>query len=489
MVNLQLEKATASKFLAAAFLSIYRSAKSLSGGVKGSDFFFDFLLSEDETVDLSAVEDRVYSFLERKLRIRAFSMERKNASEYLGHLGFFKQAELVRSSKEKLLDLIELENFVDIGRGPFSYDFHFFKIYDLVRRGDKIRIYGALFERREDLKRYIKLKREYKKKNSAFLGERLNLFYFEGGEPLYTKYGKTFKDLVLEFFEKDAKNWGFLSSELKVRSLENYKNFLERGKNFLKPPYRFFQESVLNMEKSPFEIGLFASSSDSNIILTEILKKSELKKSVKYLLDSFLYRLKSFGFKASLTLKRGGNMLEEVARDCGVNYFFSDESFHDLSIFLEDISGSYRLGPFIDIKSSFKKENSYGMVESSFGRAETYMSLFLEAGLGVLPFFLTPLQVMILPVNLGCVKFAEKLESLLRKGGFRADVIPPQLGSLKRRAATTCPYFVAVIGERESARGEVSFREAYKKEVKLLDVCNFLKMLEGLKSGLGFENK
>jgi threonyl-tRNA synthetase len=96
---------------------------------------------------------------------------------------------------------------------------------------------------------------------------------------------------------------------------------------------------------------------------------------------------------------------------------------------------------------------------SIVGSIERAVAHLIEQHGGAFPAWLAPVQVQVLPVSAGEAAAAGELASLCDSAGLRVSVGSPEDGSLgaRIRAARLVPY-LAVIGSREAAAGEVAVR-------------------------------
>jgi threonyl-tRNA synthetase len=96
---------------------------------------------------------------------------------------------------------------------------------------------------------------------------------------------------------------------------------------------------------------------------------------------------------------------------------------------------------------------------SIVGSIERAVAHLIEQHGGAFPAWLAPVQVQVLPVSAGEAAAAGELAALCDSAGLRVSVAPPEDGSLgaRIRAARLVPY-LAVIGSREAAAGEVAVR-------------------------------
>ncbi|CAP18352.1 Threonyl-tRNA synthetase [Candidatus Phytoplasma mali] len=101
---------------------------------------------------------------------------------------------------------------------------------------------------------------------------------------------------------------------------------------------------------------------------------------------------------------------------------------------------------------------------------ERFFSYLLERYKGFFPFWLAPLQVILIPINLdNHLIYAQKIKSILLKNGFRVEINQKDSTlSYKIREAQKwkIPYQI-VIGDKEIKDDIITFRE-YKKDLQIM---------------------
>lgn len=94
------------------------------------------------------------------------------------------------------------------------------------------------------------------------------------------------------------------------------------------------------------------------------------------------------------------------------------------------------------------------------GSMERVVAALLERYAGRLPFWLAPVQLVLLPVSAGQDAAARSLADRARAGGLRVEVVHEgSLGARIRAARQRRDHLVGVVGEREAAAGSVQVRD------------------------------
>lgn len=95
-----------------------------------------------------------------------------------------------------------------------------------------------------------------------------------------------------------------------------------------------------------------------------------------------------------------------------------------------------------------------------FGSVERFIGILIEHFAGKFPFWLSPVQVKILPISEKYVGYAEEVESALSNKGFRVEVDDraEKIGYKIRAARNERVPYILVVGEKEEADNTVSVR-------------------------------
>lgn len=107
------------------------------------------------------------------------------------------------------------------------------------------------------------------------------------------------------------------------------------------------------------------------------------------------------------------------------------------------------------------EERPYMLHRALFGSIERFLGILIEHYAGALPLWLSPVQVVILPVAERHLDAAYELEHRLRDVGGRVEVYEqnePMRVKIAKAQATKVPYMV-VLGDKELEDGTISVRE------------------------------
>lgn len=111
---------------------------------------------------------------------------------------------------------------------------------------------------------------------------------------------------------------------------------------------------------------------------------------------------------------------------------------------------------------------------------ERFIAYLTEEHKGVFPLWLTPVQVVVIPVNLNYHEaYANKVYEKLRKADIRVelDIRDEKLGYKIREHQTSKVPYTLVIGDNEVENDTVTYREYGKKEQVTVKTADFIKLL------------
>ncbi|MGH9458880.1 MAG: threonine--tRNA ligase [Thermoanaerobaculia bacterium] len=96
-----------------------------------------------------------------------------------------------------------------------------------------------------------------------------------------------------------------------------------------------------------------------------------------------------------------------------------------------------------------------------YGSFERFIAILIEHFAGAFPFWLAPVQAVVLPLSEKFVEYGRTVEAKLKEAGIRAaiDESNEKLGAKIREAQLQKVPFMLVVGEKEAASGTVSLRK------------------------------
>ncbi|MGI6072603.1 MAG: threonine--tRNA ligase [Lachnospiraceae bacterium] len=118
-----------------------------------------------------------------------------------------------------------------------------------------------------------------------------------------------------------------------------------------------------------------------------------------------------------------------------------------------------------------------------FGSIERFIGILIEHYAGKFPFWLSPVQIKILPISEKYTGYAEQVEIELKKSGFRTEVDErsEKIGYKIREAHGERVPYILVVGEKEENDGTVSVRrrdDGENQDLGVMTIEAFLQVLD-----------
>ena len=228
---------TASHILAQAVKRLYPNTRLAIGPAIKDGFYYDFEFEIPiSNEDLEQIEKEMKKIVEEKEDIRRFTLTREEAMELMRKREEpYKQALIEDLPEGEEISFYEQGEFVDLCAGPHLMNTKSVKAFRLTSiagaywRGSEknkmlTRIYGTAFAKKEELKEYLELLEEAKKRDHRKLGKELGLFALmdEGpGFPFFLPKGMILKNLLIDYWRELHKREGYV--EIQTPMLLNRK--------------------------------------------------------------------------------------------------------------------------------------------------------------------------------------------------------------------------------------------------------------------------
>jgi threonyl-tRNA synthetase len=206
--------------LAEAIEAIYPNTKFGIGPAIENGFYYDIELPEGKVLsqnDFEEIEKKVIELARLKNEYKRSEVSKADAIKYFTEKGDEYKLELIDSLADGSITFYEQGNFTDLCRGPHIPNTGFIKAVKLMNvagaywRGDVsrkqlTRIYAITFPQDKELKEYLTLLEEAKKRDHRKLGKELELFAFSEnvgmGLPLWLPKGTLLRERLEQFLRK-----------------------------------------------------------------------------------------------------------------------------------------------------------------------------------------------------------------------------------------------------------------------------------------------
>jgi len=249
-MNLQTLRHSCSHVLAASVKELYPKVQLGIGPAISDGFYYDFFRQEPFTAeDLAKIEKKMHQIIAADDKFEKELISKRDAQKLFKKLKEPFKLELIEDIEDEEISIYRSGKFVDLCRGPHvesTKEIKFFKLLSVAGaywRGSENnpsmqRIYGTCFLTPKDLKKFLHLKEEAKKRDHRVLGPALKFFSFPEeagpGLVLYHHKGALLRSLIEEYERKEHQKRGYkfivsphiLKSDIWVRSghYEYYKN-------------------------------------------------------------------------------------------------------------------------------------------------------------------------------------------------------------------------------------------------------------------------
>ena len=585
---LEVLRHSAAHMMADAILRVFPKAQLTIGPAVEDGFYYDIYYPDGKITpdDFPKLEEEMQRIAESGAPFVRCAANYDEASEHYeryraidGGNNRFKQ-EIVEDIRQRgdALTFYKHGDFIDLCRGPHVPHTGWLKNVKLTKvsgsfwRADATkeqlqRVYGTVFFDKADLKEYLHLLEEAKKRDHRVLGQKLDLFSFHEeapGFPFYHQRGATLFTLLTDYMRKLLRRRGYqevktpivLSEELWHKS-GHYDNYLENmfftklklrdpshpdqvqdnveeeRPMAVKPmncpghcllygtklhshnefPLRIAEMGLVHRrELSGVRHGLFRVQSFTQDDAHHFCTPEQIESEISMLIDFFreLYgafdltdvRLelstrpaKSIGSdemweKAESALKRA---LEAKGADYQLNpgdgaFYGPKIDFHIRDVLKRswqcgtiqvDFSMPARFG-LSYIGADGQKHTPVMLHRAGYGSLERFLGIIIENYAGAFPLWLSPVQVLVIPISEKFVGYAREVHTKLLDIGLRAEVnlSDDRVGYKIREASLQKLPYVIVVGEKEVEHGTVNVRSRDRGELGELALDAFVQGLE-----------
>ena len=212
--------------LAQALETLYPGIKLTIGPAIETGFYYDVDFGEHNISekDLITVEQKMLEIARGKHMFSLRSMTKEQALGYYKKQANEYKVELIENLEDGTITFCDHDNFTDLCRGGHLPHTGFVKAVKLMSiagaywRGDEknkqlTRIYGVSYPKQKELKQYLALLEEAKKRDHRKLGKELELFTFSQkvgqGLPLWLPKGTALRERLENFLKKAQKKAGY----------------------------------------------------------------------------------------------------------------------------------------------------------------------------------------------------------------------------------------------------------------------------------------
>ena len=212
--------------MAEALEALYPGIKFGIGPDIENGFYYDVDFGDYEftKADLKKVEQQMMQFAKKKQTYDRKEVSKQEALDYFTKKGDEYKLELIQDLEDGQITFYQTGEFTDLCRGPHIPHTKAIKSVKLLNiagaywRGDEnrkmmTRIYGITFPQKKELKEYLDMLEEAKKRDHRKLGAELELFMFSekvgAGLPIWLPKGTSLRKRLEEFLIKEQEDAGY----------------------------------------------------------------------------------------------------------------------------------------------------------------------------------------------------------------------------------------------------------------------------------------
>lgn len=213
--------------MAEALEALFPGVKFWVGPAIENGFYYDIDLGEKSisTEDFKRIEDKMLELARQNNTYIRKEISKKDAQSYFKEKNDEYKLDLLQNLEDGTITLYQQGNFTDLCRGPHIPTTAFIKAVKLMNvagaywKGDEknkmlTRIYGISFPKDKDLKEYLIVLEEAKKRDHRKIGKELELFAFSEkvgmGLPLWLPKGAALRERLIQFLQKAQIKAGYL---------------------------------------------------------------------------------------------------------------------------------------------------------------------------------------------------------------------------------------------------------------------------------------
>ncbi|SHJ52236.1 threonine--tRNA ligase [Aquimarina spongiae] len=217
---------SSSHVLAQALEELYPGVKLSIGPSIENGFYYDVDLGENtiSDKDFKKIEDKMLEIARGKHDFKMRSISKADALSKYQTEGNEYKTELIENLEDGTITFCDHDSFTDLCRGGHIPNTGIIKAVKIMSvagaywRGDEnnkqlTRVYGTSFPKQKELKEYLELLEEAKKRDHRKLGKELGLFTFSQkvgqGLPLWLPKGAALRERLEQFLKKAQKKAGY----------------------------------------------------------------------------------------------------------------------------------------------------------------------------------------------------------------------------------------------------------------------------------------
>ncbi len=214
--------------MAQAIQNLYEGAQLTIGPVVENGFYYDIDMDPVSEDDFPKIEAEIKKIIKAKLPFCRREISKSEALDFYKDEPY--KSELISELEDGTISLYGQGDFTDLCRGPHLPHTGFIRAVKLMKvsgaywRADQTReqlqrIYGTAFFDKKELKGYLHLLEEAKKRDHRKIGTALDLFSFHevaAGMPFFHPKGMALWNTLLEYWRIEHKQAGYVETKTPI---------------------------------------------------------------------------------------------------------------------------------------------------------------------------------------------------------------------------------------------------------------------------------
>jgi len=554
--------------MAEAVQKLFSDTQVTIGPAIENGFYYDFSREKPFTLDdLEIIEKKMHEIIDADTPFTREIWDRDRAIKHFSDIGEAYKTEIIKDFPEsEEVTIYKQGNWMDLCRGPHlpstkhvGKSFKLMKVAGAYWRGNEnnemlTRIYGTAWRNDKELRTYLNMLREAKKRDHRKIGKEMKLFTFDEevgpGLPLWLPNGS----VLIEEIEKLAKETEEKAGYDRVKTphitkgslyeksghLSHYKDSMfpamdiDGNEYYLKPmncPHhhkiyasfpRTYKELPIRLceygtcyryEKSGQLFGLMRVRSmqmnDAHIYCSEEQFKEEFLAVCNMYLKYFeIFGIEKYEMRLSLHDKdklgekyvnepelwiKTENLVREALEDGALNFVEipGEAAFYGPKIDVQVWSAIGREFTLATNQVDFAIPEKFGLTyidknnqsqtplcihRAPLGTHERFIGFLIEHFAGNFPLWLTPVQMVIIPISDKFNDYATTVYNKLKDSSVRVkmDSRNEKMGAKIRDAELNKIPIMVIIGENEVNDNTISVRRKFKGDLGSLALDDFI---------------
>ncbi len=213
--------------MAEAIEAVYPGVKFGTGPAIDDGFYYDIDPGEHKISesDFKKIEDKMIELARQKNKFVRQDITKADALKYFTDKGDEYKLELIeKRGEDEALTLYTQGNFIDLCRGPHVPHTGVIKAVKIMKvggafwQGDEsrqqmVRLRGVAFPKAKELKQYLTMLEEAKKRDHRKLGQEMDLFMFSekvgAGLPIWLPKGNAVRERLMKFMQDEQVKRGY----------------------------------------------------------------------------------------------------------------------------------------------------------------------------------------------------------------------------------------------------------------------------------------